>query len=234
MPIDDIFLSRVAHDLRGELATMVAGVHYLLRYEGEISDPGRQMLERVNGAGQRLKRLLDELEHSVWIADCPRGALLMEPSRLCMLVQAAVMRLERSIAQRAVAIDALVPDSLPEFEGDPELLGVAVEYVLDFAVVRSAGHTIHVRAADAGSVPTLRVEDEGGTIEPASLARLCEPFVEKDFLGRVDPGARRRERLGLGLAIARGIFVAHGGGLTAECSPEGRGIVLECVLGRSW
>src|SRR5262245_48391350 len=106
MPVDDVFLSRVGHDLRGELATMVAGVHYLLRYEEGLTDAGHQMLERVNGAGARLKRLLDELELSAWIAGRPDDALLGEPVRLAVLVHAALARLERSVAQRGVTIDA--------------------------------------------------------------------------------------------------------------------------------
>ena len=44
MAIDDVFLGRVGHDLRGELATMVAGIHYLMRYEAGVSDTGRRSL----------------------------------------------------------------------------------------------------------------------------------------------------------------------------------------------
>jgi K+-sensing histidine kinase KdpD len=231
MPVDDVFLSRVGHDLRGELATMVAGVHYLLRYEDGLSDAGRQMLERVNGAGQRLKRLLDELELSVWIAGRPVDALFSEPVRLAVLVHAALARLERSVAQRAVTVDVRVPDELAEFEGDPELLGVAVEYALDFAIARSPERTIHVTGALLGRAPVLLIADEGDPAPDAALARIFEPFVEKDLLPRPEPGARRRERLGLGLPIARGIFAGHGGGLTAEAGPGGRGIALTCKLG---
>src|SRR4051812_43527077 len=108
MPSDDLFLSRVTHDLRGELATMVAGIHYLLRYEAGLGATGRQMLERVNGAGQRLRRLLDELELSVWIEgeDAPPAtALELEPCRLDLAVHAAVGRLQATITQRRASVD---------------------------------------------------------------------------------------------------------------------------------
>src|SRR5262245_1970943 len=75
IPDEEAFLGRVGHDLRGELATMVAGIHYLMRYERGLSDAGKQMLERVNGAGGRLRRLLDELEHAAWIKGRPPGPL---------------------------------------------------------------------------------------------------------------------------------------------------------------
>jgi two-component system, OmpR family, sensor kinase len=243
MPDEDAFLNRVGHDLRGELATVVAGVHYLMRYETGLGEPGKQMLERVNGAGNRLRRLLDELELATWIegrlplpAGGPspeRGAaqLVTEPCRLSMLVEAALGRIERSVAQRRVTVHADLPADVPadlaEIDGDPELLGAAVEYLLDFAVARSPGRSVEVRAVGPA---TLSIADEGGPVAAAVLARLFEPFAEKELIPRPEPGARRRDRLGLGLAIARGIFGAHGGSLTASASD--RGLTLTATLRR--
>lgn len=233
MAIDDAFLSRVTHDLRGELATMVAGLHYLTRYEAGLGDTGRQMLERVSGAGQRLRRLLDELELSVWIEGegfvAPGAVPAPEPGRFEPLVQAALGRLERLVAQRAVTVELELGAELPEVVGDLELLGAAVELLLDFAVSRSPGRVVRVGVTCAGGALVLRVEDEGGLVEPAVLARVFEPFVEKELVPRPEPGARRRERLGLGLGIARGIFAAHGGSVTA--APGEKGIVLTGALG---
>jgi two-component system, OmpR family, sensor kinase len=227
MADEDVILTRAGHDLRGELATMVTGVHYLMRYEAGLSEAGRQMLERVNGASQRLGRLLDELELSAWIEGRPPGELVLEAFRIGPLVQGALGRLGRSIAQRAVAVRADLPDDLPERTGDAELLGKAIEHALDFAIARSPGHAVEVHVTGPAA---LSVIDEGGPVEAATLAHLFDPFVEKDLIPRPEPGARRRERLGLGLAIARGIFVAHGGGLTASLAPGGGGIALACTL----
>jgi two-component system, OmpR family, sensor kinase len=225
---DEVILPRATHDLRGELATMVTGVHYLMRYEGGVGDSGKQMLERVNGAGKRLGRLIDELEQAAWIGGQPAGALVIEPLRLGPLVQGALGRLERSITDRRVTVRAELPGDLPELDGDAELLGAALEHVLDFAVARSPGRAVGVVALGAAR---LSVTDEGGAVDAGVLGRLFDPFVEKEILPRPEPGARRRERLGLGLAIARGIFAAHGGGLAAGLAPGGQGIVLSCALG---
>jgi signal transduction histidine kinase len=227
MPADDIFLSRVTHDLRGELATMVAGIHYLLRYEAGLGAPGRQMLERVNGAGQRLRKLLDEMELASWIDGAPANAALSpEPGRLDLQVQAAIGRLEPVITQRGATVALDVPAEPPEIVVDAELFGLALEHALDFAVARSPGKTVHVVIAMAEGVPTLRIADQGGAVDPAALARIFEPFAEKELVPRPEPGARRRERLGLGLAIARGIAAAQGGTLTAAATPEGLALTL--------
>ena len=230
--VDEVFLSHVGHDLRGELATMVAGVHYLLRYEPELGPSARQMLDRVNGAGQRLKRLLDELDNAAWITGGNARSLVYEAVAPAVVVQAALVRLTSLALAREVTIDARLPADLPEIEADAELLGTAFEYVIDFALARSPRRAIHLGAEIVGGVPVLEIRDEGGPIEAAELDRLLEPFIEKDVVPRAEPGQRRRGRLGLGLAIAQGILQAHGGGLRVALAASGDGVVFHCTLAR--
>jgi signal transduction histidine kinase len=210
---------------------MVAGVHYLARYEKGVGEAGRQMLDRVSGAGQRLGKLLDELELAAWIAGRPAGALVSGPVAIAGLVEGAIARLERAAAQRSVTVHAEVPAGLPDLDADAELIGVALEYAIDFAVARSPGRSVRVRAALVDGAPVVVVTDEGGPVSEDALARLFEPFAERELIPKPEPGARRRERLGLGLAIARGIFEAHGGAITAAPAPGGGGgVELTCAL----
>lgn len=219
---DDVFLSRVTHDLRGELSTVIAGVHYLLRYEPSVSPAGRQMLDRVSGAGQRLRRLLDELELSAWIDGTkPPISAVAEPCAPEALVRAAAGRVERAAAGRGVIIEIGAPPDLPEITVDREVFGAAVEMVIDFAASRSPDRKVVVSLARAGASVEVRVSDEGGAAPAEAMARIFEPFAEKDLVPRPAPGGRRRERLGLGLAIARGVAAAFGGALTAASSPAG-------------
>src|SRR5581483_12005318 len=97
-------------------------VHYLARYETGIGPVGRQMLDRVSGAGQRLVRLFDELELVPWIGgDAPRPTLTRELCRPDALVEAALARAGRAARQYTVALHADVPDDLPAIEGNPAL-----------------------------------------------------------------------------------------------------------------
>jgi two-component system, OmpR family, sensor kinase len=230
MTVDEDFLARVGHDLRGELATMVTGIHYLLRYEADLGATARQMLDRVNGAGQRMRRLLDEFDDAVWIDGGGPSALQLEPCQVDLLITSVLERLRQVIQSREVAIDLQVPPDLPRFNADARLCGAAIEYVLDFAMARSRKKTVHLTASAADGRTVLSIADEGGSIPDDARSRILEPFVEKDLVPKPEPGQRRRERLGLGLAIARGILNAHGGSVAVENASDGQGAIFHLTL----
>ncbi|AKT41428.1 sensor histidine kinase [Chondromyces crocatus] len=241
--LDDEFFARVGHDLRGELATMLAGVDFLLRYGKSIEPSHRDMLDRVRGAGDRLKRLLDELNHAVWLYEDPNRQMVVEPCDPVVLVQKTAAELYEVAAAREARL--IVDNELREGEvtlaADLDLLQVALEYVAGLALVRSRGRTVRMRLAWGDDRrPTVTISDEAGAVSPETLHRMFEPFVERSAVvlqtsstgaGALPP--RRRERLGLGLGIARGILSAHRGSLTVAAAGEGdtMGLRFTCVLG---
>ncbi|WP_242516174.1 sensor histidine kinase [Sorangium cellulosum] len=220
--MNDEFFARVGHDLRGELATMLAGVHYLLRYEKGLGAGSRDMLERVRGAGERLKRLLDEFDNAVWLRADPNRPMTIAPCDAAELARQAASHLEATAASRGVriSVEDAVQDGEATLKGDPELLRIALEYVLGLAVLRSRDRPVQIRVSRAADGPAVTFVDEAGPVPPESLAGLLDPFGERAAIPPDPVAPRRRERLGLGLAIARGILDAHGGGLTIEPSSE--------------
>jgi two-component system, OmpR family, sensor kinase len=231
--VDDTFLDRVAHDLRGELSTMLAGVHYLLRFGRDASVPSRDMLERVGDAGDRLARLLEEFDDCAWLLDKPKP-LLLAPTRLRLLNDDVIERSGKLAQLRGVRLHIdLVDEENREFVGDFEMLSRALLYVADFTMLRSTSPEVRGTAKFEGDLPVFRIVDEGAHIPERLRDRLFEPFVENELANLV-PQGRRRVRIGLGLAIARAIFEAHGGSLTVE--PLGHttssGLVFRCILTR--
>ncbi|HSN97452.1 MAG TPA: HAMP domain-containing sensor histidine kinase [Candidatus Nanopelagicales bacterium] len=241
--LDDDFFARVGHDLRGELATMLAGVDFLLRYDKRIEPPHREMLERVRGAGERLRRLLDELNNAVWLRADPERPLMIADCDPVVLVQEVTTSLFDAAALRGARL--LVDSELREGElilsADAEQLRVALEYVAGLSILRSRGGAVRLRLCwGEDGRPTVTIADEAGPVSPEVLERLFEPFQERSALplevagpDGVPPPPRRRERLGLGLAIARGILEAHSGGLTAATARDNDSIGLRftCTLG---
>lgn len=225
MELDDDFFARVGHDLRGELATMLAGVHYLLRYEKRIEPGTREMLERVRGAGERLRRLLDEFDHAVWLRVDPRRPMAMAACDAVELVQSAAGRLEEAAAARGVrlVVERELGEAEAAIQGDAELLAVALDYVIGFAITRSRDLPVRVQVTARDGAPAAVVTDEGGSVPREGVERLLEPFAERAAISPDPIAPRRRDRLGLGLAIARGILEAHGGALQVELDPGGAG-----------
>lgn len=233
MIVNDTFLDRVAHDLRGELSTMLAGVHYLQRFGREGALPSREMLDRVGEAGDRLTRLLEEFDDSVWLLDKPKP-LLLEPIRLQAVIDELVERTEKLAPLRNTHLLVDVVDGKNrEFVGDFDMIVRALVYVADFAMLRSQGQYVRAIAAFADDLPVVRIMDEGTHVPEGVCTRLFEPFVENE-LATLIPKGRRKVRLGLGLAISRAIFEAHGGTIELETQHESTnvGIVFRCHLAR--
>ena len=233
MIVDDTFFDRVAHDLRGELSTMLAGVHYLLRVGRDGTVPTRDMLERVGEAGDRLTRLLEEFDDSVWLLDKPKP-LLLDTIRMRTFFNDVAERCSKLTPLRGVQLRIdFSNDENREFVGDSDMLARAILYVVDFAMLRAPGHEIHATAGFDHDGPVMRIVDEGAHIPERVCERLFEPFVENELAHLLVPG-RRKVRMGLGLAISRAIFEAHGGSIHAE--PLHRetpsGLVFRCILAR--
>jgi signal transduction histidine kinase len=192
------------------------------------------MLERVNAAGQRLRRLLDELGDAAWATEGVHALPTVESVDLGAAVTKAIARSTPLAAARDVIIDDdRASADLAGFTGDPELLEAAVAYALEFAIARSRGQHVGVSTTPMDDGARIQVTDHAGALSPDRLAHLFEPFLEKEALPpRGEAGQRARDMLGLGLAICKGILEAHGGDLSAEPTSTGDGVSLSCKVAR--
>lgn len=224
----EVFFGRVEHDLRGELATMLAGVHYLMRYESGLSPTARQMLERVHGAGDRLRKLLGEFGHAVWLEAEPNRAVPHAAFDLQGALEAVAGALGPKAEGRGVELRIDVPEGIEQVFGDEDLVRTALGYAAELAIIRSKDRPVVLACRIEDGWGVVRIVDEAGALDEALCSRLLEPFGEKDIVPK-DPGSRR-ERLGLGLPIARSMLRAHGGDLAVEPSPSGEGVCLRLVL----
>jgi len=216
------FLANVSHEIRTPM-NGVLGMTELLLDMG-LTEPQRECAEQVTRSGEQMLSLINDI---LDISKIETGHLDLELAdfdldetvkETCSVAGA----LARSKGLRLdLEIDAGVP---PCVRGDGRRLGQILLNLVSNAVKFTATGAITVRVnARPGPGPqastAIRVEvvDSGIGIDPASLARMFEPFTQADV-----STTRQYGGTGLGLAIARELVELMGGTIGAESEP-GRG-----------
>jgi two-component system sensor histidine kinase KdpD len=129
------------------------------------------------------------------------------------IVEAARSRVEDTLRSRTLEL-AVESDRLVRL--DPRLPAAALAHILENAVhYAPEASTIHVSAAVSDIGLTMTVRDYGRGIAADDLPHVFERFY------RGAEAQRNRSGTGMGLAIARGILAAEGGGISVENCADG-------------
>jgi signal transduction histidine kinase len=155
-----------------------------------------------------LGRLLDGVQDALRLTrdkvDLRKESLVLQT----IVTGAAATTLNLGDARRHV-VSVSLPDEPLRLEADEARLTQVVVNLLDNAARSTpAGGEISVTGYREGSDVVLRVRDTGAGIAPEILPRVFDLF---------EPG------LGVGLTLARGLVVLHGGSIDARSDGPGRG-----------
>lgn len=214
------------HEINTPL-TSVLGYLESLRMPDVDADPEtrRRYVVVAHEQAQALDALADDLQ-TLSRLEVEGLSLERAPHDLA----AIALREVEALAQKAREAEVRV-----EVEGepvvadvDPRRIGQVLRNLLDNAIRHSrAGGAVRVVVRrDERGEPSVAVRDEGEGIAEEHLARVFEPLF------RVDPSrARATGGRGLGLAIAHGIALAHGGRLEIR-SRAGEGTEARLELPR--
>lgn len=173
-------------------------------------------LEKLQDAGKRIKRIVDDLKDFARQGDSTCNELV----DLNSVSQAAVRLVEPTIRKATRHFSAEYAPNIPTVRGNTQRIEqVLVNLILNACQALSdpdrridlATSLDHQRG-----VVLFRLRDEGGGISPENLARLTDPF----FTTKRDMGGT-----GLGLSVSAGIIKEHGGTLEFESSPGHETIV---------
>jgi two-component system OmpR family sensor kinase/two-component system sensor histidine kinase BaeS len=210
-------MADVAHELRTPLTVMRGKVEGLIDGVYPL-DPAQ--LKTVLEETHVLSRLVEDLRT---LALSESGALRLqrESTDIVALAREAVWTLEPAASASGITIGVDGVDAVTA-EVDPVRIREVLTNLLSNALRHTpAGGTVMVRiATDAGNV-SVRVQDSGAGMSPDDLARAFDRFHK---------GADSRGS-GLGLTIAKGLVVAHGGEITASSEP-GRGTTVAFTVPR--
>jgi two-component system, OmpR family, sensor histidine kinase KdpD len=201
-------LAAVGHDLRTPLATAKAVVSGLRSRDVVLSDDDRR--ELLESADDALDRLAGLVENLLDLSRLQAGALPVRTRPVPVDDVVARALDDLGVEPRAVLLD--LPEHLPDVVVDPGLL----ERVVVNLVANAQRHAVHPPVLTANTVDgrvELRVVDTGPGIAMTDRDRVFVPFQR---LG--DSGSTR---LGLGLALSRGLVEAMAGSLALEETPGG-------------
>jgi two-component system heavy metal sensor histidine kinase CusS len=214
------FIAHAAHELRSPLTALYGELQLALR-RSRSADEYRTSIEEALDSAKRLKALAEDLLALARIG-AEREAS-RTPVALDEVAKNAASWVASEAARRHVelAIDA---------DGS-SVLGHAIDLerllrnLLDNAVRHSpeGGH-VRVEARSDGETVHLTVIDDGPGIPPEERDRVFDPFYRADSERRRDDGS------GLGLAIVREIARVHGGDVSVEEGPGGKGALFRATL----
>ena len=198
----DAFAARVAHDIRGPLTPPMFALKRLAA-ELDAESPHRAMIERGLRGLQHAETLVADL---LMFA---RAAAAQDPEASASLrdvITGAVQDLESNASSARVQLEVgdlpaaticrCSPGVLASVVSN--LVGNAIKYMPADAKTRVV--SIGVRVTD-GRV-SMEVADTGAGVSEQQQKRIFEPYVRGDS---------SRPGLGLGLATAKRLVVAHGG-----------------------
>jgi two-component system OmpR family sensor kinase len=198
------FMADASHELRTPVSIMRTAADVTLSRPARDEGEYREALAAVAQQASRLTRLVDDM---LVLARADGGGYPMAVASVDMaaLVNECVRELQSRADDKSITVRTSVdPVTL---KGDEALLRRMFSNLLGNALTYTPrGGSVDVSLARAADGVVLRVADTGPGIPAEDRERVFERFV------RLDP-ARAAGGAGLGLAIARWVAEAHGGGV---------------------
>ena len=207
----EAFSYSVSHDLRSPLRGIDGFSLALLEdYAHKFDDTGRDYLERIRLASQRMAQLIDDLLN---LSRITRREMKRERVDLSRIAQDIADRLKKNHPERTV--EFVVSGGLTAY-GDERLLRIALENLFGNAWKFTGAHQqgrIEFGSAQPDGRAAFFLKDDGAGFDMTYVDKLFGPFqrlhASSDF-----PGT------GIGLATVQRIIHRHGGRVWIEGEVE--------------
>lgn len=209
------FAADASHELRTPVAAIRGHAELAQRHPGEIPEPVRRSLGRIEAEAQRMGVLVDDL---LLLARLDAGRpLAREQVDLTRLALDAVEDARAAAPGHRWRLE--LPAEPTAVVGDQHRLAQAIANLLANARTHTPEGTEVTLRLDGGESPEARevrlsIADTGPGLSPEVAARAFDRFVRGDRAR-----SRASGSTGLGLAITRAIAEAHGGRVELETRP---------------
>ena len=209
----EAFSYSVSHDLRAPLRALMGYSHLLNEeYTGVLDDTGKEYLNNLSAASQRMNELIDDL---LKLSRITRGEMHCTWVDLSALAEVVAASLRRLAPERQVQF--IISRDVKAYV-DPNLVRIVLENLMGNAWKFTARHT---RARIEFGMMQMKneqdvyfVRDDGAGFDMAYVDKIFDVFQRYHSIDEF-------EGSGIGLATVQRIIQRHGGRIWAEGVVEG-------------
>ena len=216
-------LDVACHDLKDPLAAIVMGSAFLAKSlpDDDPSARARKLVQAIQRSADRLNRIVQNL---LDFAKLERGRIVPAKAEheLAAVVEEGAKRLVGPAAEQHVRIVCDVVDPEKRVFCDSERIAQAIVHIGSNAVrYTPEGGEVTIRGRTTDGEVAISITDQGPGISGERRAHVFDRYYHM----RRSP----RDGTGLGIAIARGLLLAHGGDLRLEAKSD-RGTTFTLVF----
>jgi signal transduction histidine kinase len=219
----DAFVATVSHELRTPLTSISGFLEMMEDEEHALGDAGRQYLDVIRRATERLHALVEDLLLIAQI-EAKRIELDLERVDLSDVAKRACVAARPAAAEKRIDL-GVVADHPPAVLADERRLNQVVDNLVSNAVkFTPEGGTVTIAVGADSAGARLSVTDTGiGVPEDEQKQVFSRFFRASTATRRAIPGT------GLGLAICHALIEQHGGSIEFR-SREGQGTEVVVTL----
>ncbi len=218
------FLAMMSHELRTPLTAILGFSEVLLRgASGPLTREQAQQIGMIQGSARRLLSLINDLL-DVSRIEAGRVDIRKERFRVSELLEQVVQTVRPLAARKKLQLTAHQADDVSTLISDRQRVEQILLNLLTNAVKFTETGQVRVECRKEPPWLVFRVSDTGIGIAPEDAQKIFEPFqrVESDR-------QKKREGIGLGLAICRRLVQLLSGEISVE-SELGKGSTFTVKL----
>lgn len=220
------FVANVSHELKTPLTSVQGFAQAILDGTADTDETRQQAAQVIYNESARMHRMVLDLLDLAKL-DAGTADLKMTPVNIAALLNGVAEKFTPQSNRAGVIIEVDVPPDLPPLIADGDRMAQVFTNLTDNALKYTpSGGVVSLKAAKDGQAGMkISVHDTGAGIPAEAQARIFQRFYQ------ADPSRRGGEThgVGLGLAIAQEIILAHSGRISVR-SHIGEGTTMEVIL----
>ena len=195
------FIANVSHELKTPMTTIAGYTDGIL--DGTIPpEEEKQYLRIISDESRRLSR---QVRRMLDISRLQSRELHKSPFDICESMRRVLISMEKKITDRALDVNANIPDGSVTVLGDNDLITQVIYNLLENATkFARSGSTLYLGLAAANGKALVSIRNEGDTIPSDEIPLLFERFHKSDKSRSED-----KDGVGLGLYVVKTILDQH-------------------------